>query len=48
MKHAGWLIGVLVEVEAEKQIRGWGRHGTATHFFSPGKHANHKFEAQYK
>ena len=30
---------MLGEVEAEKQIQGWGRRGTATQFCNPKKHA---------
>jgi len=41
MHEAPWLADkeMLGEVEAEKQIQGWGRRGTATQFCNPKKHA---------
>jgi hypothetical protein len=41
MHEAPWLADkeMLGEVEAEKQIQGWGRRGTATQFWNPKKHA---------
>jgi hypothetical protein len=41
MHEAFWLADkeMFGEVEAEKQIQGWGRRGTATQFCNPKKHA---------